>query len=146
MRSGEWRPSIEKELSSLLRQKGLCGRSLLKNPCCQIPQLQNPTILVPRFSEPKKAATRYVEVSLQLALNARGRQVGFGRPGAGTKKKIECFRRSVLECVLATFWPICLLRSAINNLVMYNVFVLFAYKNYFLQHAENRVNTSVFAR
>jgi hypothetical protein len=51
-----------------------------------------------------------------------------------------------LECVLATFWPICLLRSAINNLVMYNVFVLFAYKNYFLQHAENRVNTSVFAR
>ena len=50
----EWRPSIEKELSSLLRQKGLCGRSLLKNPCCQIPQLQNPTILVPRFSEQKK--------------------------------------------------------------------------------------------
>jgi len=47
---------------------------------------------------------------------------------------------------LGHVWPIFLLRSGSKNLVDYSsVFVLFAKKNYFLQHAENRVNTVMFA-
>ena len=39
----------------------------------------------------------------------------------------------------------CCAREA-KNIVKYNVFVLLAYRNYILQHGENCVNTSVFAR
>ena len=61
-------------------------------------------------------------------------------------KKIRMLPEVCFGACFGHFWLICLLRSGINNLMMYNVFVLFAYKNYFLQHAENRVNTGVFAR
>ena len=44
------------------------------------------------------------------------------------------------------FFTIFWLLAKRENSVIYNVFLLLAWKNIFLQHAENYVNTSVFAR
>ena len=59
-------------------------------------------------------------------------------------KFIRCF----LEVILDTFWPIFAVFSRAKTLIylIYSVFVPLAWKKYFLQHAENCVNTSVFAR
>ena len=39
-----------------------------------------------------------------------------------------------------------MVRARSQNIVIYSVFVPFAWKRYILQHVENWVNTSVFAR
>ena len=54
-------------------------------------------------------------------------------------------KRCFLEFILGTFWPmfaVFLVRAKSENTLIYGGFVPLAWKKYFLQHAENRVNTT----
>ena len=57
----------------------------------------------------------------------------------------DAFRRSILGTSWR-FFTIFLLLAKRENTVIYSVFLLLTWKKSFLQHAENYVNTSVFAR
>ena len=69
--------------------------------------------------------------------------------GSGVKKTDDKIARCFLDIILGTCWRIFavfLVRAKSHSTVIYSVFVPLACKKYFLQHAENCVNTSLFAR
>ena len=117
-------------------------------------------------SQPKAwAEYRYKRSEAKLVWGVwGGRRLWFGRvlgrwgrslPGESSKKRgttslvFEGWKRSsILDtfgCFLTFFWRF---SSGVKsqNTVIYSVFGLLAWKKYFLQHAENCVNTIVFAR
>ena len=71
----------------------------------------------------------------------------FWGSGAGKKdaKIIRCFWKLILA-VFEQFSDDFFAAPGSKNIGKYSVFVLSAYRNYILQHGENCVNTSVFAR
>ena len=95
--------------------------------------------------------------SLQLALATRARASAADPPkilggvfmffGAGAWKKTiklqDAFCRSYWS-LFGGFLLFVFARAKSQNTVIYNVFVPLAWKKYFLQHAENCLNTSVF--
>ena len=80
----------------------------------------------------------------------RARLGRWGRSLAGESSKNELppppfFKRAPVWTVLVVFWRFSLGVKS-QNTVIYSVFGLLAWKKSFLQHAENCVNTTVFAR
>ena len=116
-------------------------------------------------SQPKAwAEYRYKRSEAKLVWGVWGGRLWFGcvlgrwgrsLPGESSKKRgptslvFEGWKRSsILDtfgCFLTFFWRF---SSGVKsqNTVTYSVFGLLAWKKYFLQHAENCVNTTVFAR